>query len=147
VYIYTQFLSTPSHGLQDLGVPDRVGAQLSRLSQVLSITELLAKTEPDVVMKAKISKARAQQAERALQQQQQQGKKSKKDASKAEKKEKAGKKKEAKKGGGGQKEGKKPLQGGVKKLKVEGKKEGGKMGKKEFKEAKKATAGAEGSAP
>jgi hypothetical protein len=44
--------------VQDLGVPDRVGAQLSRLSQVLHITDLLAKTQPDPALKAKIAKAR-----------------------------------------------------------------------------------------
>lgn len=106
-------------------MPDKVGAQLSRLSQVLSITELLAKTEPDAAMKAKISKARIAQTEAQQQQkQQQQGGGKKKQQGKKDKKRIEGGKQ------GGVKDGKKgsskmkKLEGVVKKVKKGGDKVG-----------------------
>ncbi|KAF5843807.1 hypothetical protein DUNSADRAFT_5044 [Dunaliella salina] len=121
--------------VRDLGTPDRVGAQLSRLSQVLSITDLLAKTQPDPALRAKISKARAQQAEAKQQQQQQQ------QQQKGQKGKEQGKKQQgAGKGKGGKQDGNKMQskgkQGGRTKQdeKVGKEQTGGKVSKKQERE-------------
>ncbi len=129
------------HCAQELGVPDRVGAQLSRLSQVLSITDLLAKTQPDPSLKAKISKARAAQAEakqqQQQQQQQQQGKKTKDEKRGKASREQLGKEGKGKKGKdkkGKDKKGKDEGKGRGKKGGEGEKEKGGKVSKKQHRE-------------
>lgn len=57
--------------VRDLGVSPKVDAQLSRLAQAAGVAAVLASTQPDPALKAKMEKARAKLAQK--QQEQQQG--------------------------------------------------------------------------